>query len=204
MSAGQINSLWQTGGEVFSCLPGKEDGMETKFRERIDTLDRTVVGEDAEYTAYREQYRSHTEKMKGRMETGEDRKLLMELDEIFGRYSGRYGEILYEEGFRDGLEIGLEHGKRKHEALPLSVGDMEQLLAVSDSYDKLCRTLFADAYTPCVGEGVLGDMERLHTLIEKYIIEDLCKGDDAPGYRIMRDAAKSPAERARILLGIRE
>ena len=191
-------------GKSLSRMPGKEERMETKFRERIDTLDRTVVGEDAEYAACREQYRSHTEKMKGCMGSVEDRKLLMELDEIFGRYSGRYGEILYEAGFHDGLEIGLEHGKRNHENRSMSVGDMEMLLAVSDSYDELCHMLFANAYRPCVGEGLLGEMEKIHTIIERNIIKELRTGEDAPGYRIMLDVGKSPEERARILLGIRE
>ena len=178
--------------------------METKFRERIDTLDQTVVGKDAEYTACREQYRSHTEKMKVLMESGEGRKLLMELDEIFGRYSSRYGEILYEAGFHDGLEIGLEHGKRNHGVRSLSAEDMEMLLAVSDSYDELCHMLFADAYRPCVGEGLLGELEKIHAIIDRNIIKELRTGEDAPGYRIMLDVEKSPEERARILLGIRE
>lgn len=68
--------------------------------------------EDKEYMDSRKRYHNLMENMKKTLgDSQEGLHLVLELDEIFGEYSGNYGEVAYIHGFHDGLEIGLEHGK---------------------------------------------------------------------------------------------
>ncbi|MBR1744231.1 MAG: hypothetical protein IJ733_20700 [Lachnospiraceae bacterium] len=183
-----------------------DNQMEKIFMERIDALD-GKLNEDAEYVRYGEQYHYWMEELKNLIKRNhEDKEILMRLDEAVGNYSSRYGEVLYNYAFHDGLEVGMNHedynGKDDRKFCTLSVEDMIHLIYIYDAYNILCDTLVGTVLAPGMRDGIIGAFSRIHTVVEKHISPKLKNGDNAVGHQILDDTTKEPEERAKILMEI--
>ena len=83
---------------------------------------------DQEFMKSREQYHKILESLKKELETSQEGdKLVLSVDDAVGDYSGHYGDVAYVLGFHDGLEIGIEHGKRYGEKSDIKKVDMDEL-----------------------------------------------------------------------------
>lgn len=93
--------------------------------QRLGKVD-SKLWENEEYMEGRKQYHDRLERLKKILSGSQDGvHLLLELDEIVGKYSGYYGETTYIFGFHDGLEIGLKHGKQYGRGSNLENTDMD-------------------------------------------------------------------------------
>ena len=181
--------------------------MEKIFTERMGELD-GKMSEDKEYVYQSEQYHYWLEKTKKLLvENHADPGIIIKLDDAVGGYSSRYGEVMYQYAFHDGLAVGMEHKRYKEndgqreQALSFEIEDMENLIYIYDAFNTLCKQMMGTVIASPTESGIIGKLGRIHQIVEGKIRPDLKEGDDSIGYKILGDTTKTPKERAKILMG---
>ena len=181
-----------------------ESGTEEIFKGRIEELDSMMLC-DEEYVHQSERYRHCLEKMKELIGNDPDSQgVLYGLDEVVGEYSSRYGEVMYQYAFHDGMKVGLEHREYGNGQPGLSVMTKEDMADMIRAYDILCLLMVGTVVAPGMAKGLAEALNTVHAVIERNMLPSLKQEGCAEGYAILDDDKRGPEERARLLMGIKE
>lgn len=182
-----------------------ENGLIDYFkRERMGKPLDKVLENDEEYQKKKKQYHVVLEKIKKLIHenTSQDDNIILELDATVGDYSASYGDATYSFGFRDGMELGLEHkiSGEEQKIREITIQDMADLINIHDAYRALNTSLHGDFTAYAFDEGLFGKMSRVFPVITRHFLPRYQEDDIYEGEKILADTSIEPEERARMLM----